>query len=437
MRRRLAGAVMAVLLLAWTSAAPAIDVRATIRKVDAEGGTVVFSAGGQERTARVAADARVVDREGKDLAGGLRSGALTDGAVVTLTVEPEGGRPLIRAIRLGADGAAAKAKGATFPPFDTSGLKPLIDMGQGDVYHQFPGGLYPGPSNRRPEAHERAGLALAGTIRPLDADGKPADDGKIVLMSVGFSNTVQCFSGFMQVAEGDEAINPRVVLVNAAQGARSAVMLQDPDDRAVGEQYWRGWVPDHLKARGVTAAQVQVVWLKETDAGLPPEMQKALGIKEYTSPILQGFPTGARTLQSELKKIVQVIHRLFPNVKLVYVSSRSFGGWTKGGGNREPWSYETGYAVKWLIEEQIAGDPALNFDPSRGEVKAPWLSWGPYLWANGEVPRSDGFSSRKTDYREDDQMHHSQAGMTKMGRLLLDFFKADATTKGWFVKPSG
>ncbi len=82
----------------------------------------------------------------------------------------------------------------------------------------------------------------------------------------------------------------------------------------------------------------------------------------------------------------------------------------------------------------MRGDPALNFDPARGAVKAPWLSWGPYLWANGENKRGDGFSFRLDDYREDDRMHHSMDGIKKMGNMLLQFFKTDATTKGWFVK---
>jgi len=90
--------------------------------------------------------------------------------------------------------------------------------------------------------------------------------------------------------------------------------------------------------------------------------------------------------------------------------------------------------VKWLIEEQIKGDPALSFDLNKGEVKAPWLSWGPYLWANGDRPRKDGFVFAYDDFRDNDRMHHSVQGMQKMGTQLLIFFKSDSTTKGWFLK---
>jgi hypothetical protein len=179
---------------------------------------------------------------------------------------------------------------------------------------------------------------------------------------------------------------------------------------------------------------VQAVWLKETDAALGPGVLAQLGVKEYEPPLRQPFPKSAQTLQGELRSIVQILPNRFPNVKFCFLSSRSYGGWAVREGNREPFSYETGYAVKWLIEEQIEGNAALNFDPAKGDVKAPWLSWGPYLWANGDRPRKDGFVFAYDDYRDNDRMHHSAQGTEKMGRVLLNFFKSDATTKSWFLK---
>ncbi len=44
-----------------------------------------------------------------------------------------------------------------------------------------------------------------------------------------------------------------------------------------------------------------------------------------------------------------------------------------------------------MIENQINGAGNLNFDPAKGQAVAPWLSWGPYQWADGVNPRSDGF----------------------------------------------
>jgi len=416
----------------------AIDVQVTIKRVDTDGARISFSApDGRERTARLTSDAKLVDVAGKDLVGGIKSDQLKEGARARLTIVSEGGQPVITALQLVPAGGVARPTAPPadlLPKQDTSALIALTDMGPNDAYHGAKGGLYPEASNVRPAAHEQSGLQLARQVQPLDAAGKPGTNGKIGLISIGFSNTVQCFQGFMEVARGDDAINPRVVLANCAQGGRSAFMIKNANDGTIGTAYWKDWVGEHLQAAGLTAEQVQVVWLKETDAALGPAVLAQLGVKEYEPPLRQPFPGSARTLQGELQQIVQILPKRFPNVRLCYLSSRSYGGWALREGNREPFSYETGYAVKWLIEEQIKGDAALNFDPIKGDVKAPWLSWGPYLWANGDRPRQDGFVFSYDDYRENDRMHHSAQGMQKMGQQLLKFFETDSTTKGWFLK---
>ena len=275
----------------------------------------------------------------------------------------------IKAIKLGKQTAKPLEK-----KVNTSGLLPLTDM-QAKEYHGFKGGLYPDGKNRRPAGHETAGLALAKQVTPLDGQGKPSKDGKIVLLGVGFSNTVQGFSGFMQVARNDKEISPQVVLVNGAVGGMSAAMVQNPN-KGRGAKYW-ATVDERLKDAGVSRAQVQVIWIKETNP----------------QPHTGGFPAYVQELEGQLAKIVRILPERFPNLKLVYLSSRTYGGWAKprpngtSPGNLEPYSYETGFAVKWLIEKQLKGDAELNFDAGKGAVKAPWLSWGPYLWAEGSTRR--------------------------------------------------
>src|SRR5439155_9814117 len=59
-------------------------------------------------------------------------------------------------------------------------------------YQNTQGGLYPNGVNNRPTAHLNAGLQIAGNLRPLNAAGQVDDtNGKIVLVSVGMSNTTQ------------------------------------------------------------------------------------------------------------------------------------------------------------------------------------------------------------------------------------------------------
>jgi hypothetical protein len=299
---------------------------------------------------------------------------------------------------------------------NTPNLKPLTEMGEAE-YHGFKGGLYPEGKNKRPAAHETAGRALAARIKALDAEGKPSAKGKVVLLTIGMSNTVQATDGLKRLAEGDPELNPQLAIVNGAQGGQTAARTQDAEDHASGTAYWTG-VDERLRRADVSRAQVQAVWIKQADAR-PTE----------------GFPKYAQKLENELARIIQILHQRFPNLKLVYLSSRSYGGFAKTLLNPEPYAFESGFAVKWLIERQLNGDPKLNFDPAKGPVTAPWLSWGPYLWANGTTKRADGFFYEASDFTEKDGTHESPSGQRKIGQQLLQFFKTDTTTRGWFGKP--
>jgi len=114
---------------------------------------------------------------------------------------------------------------------------------------------------------------------------------------------------------------------------------------------------------------VQIVWLKDANA----------------RPTLP-FPQDAEKLQSDFLNIVQIIKQKYPNTKLIYLSSRSDAGYATSQLSPEPFAYQSGFAVKWLIEQQLSADPALNYDPQKGPVEAPWLAWGPYLWTAASDP---------------------------------------------------
>ena len=72
--------------------------------------------------------------------------------------------------------------------------------------------------------------------------------------------------------------------------------------------------------------------------------------------------------------------------------------------------------------------------PAKGTVKAPWLSWGPYLWANGKTKRTDGLFWTEDDLSSDGT-HPSPTGRRKVAEQLLHFFKNDLTAKPWFLAP--
>jgi hypothetical protein len=380
--------------------------RGKLVKVDADKGLVTLSVDGKELTAYVTPDTKLQNGMGQDLKDRLRDKAFAEGAMVQFIVMKREDKLFLFGMR-----PATGPQGQPPEKVDLSGFKPLTELGTGK-HKDFTGGLYPDGKNERPAAHEAAGLALAKQVQPLDDKGKPADDGKIVLLSIGMSNTTQAFSTFQRLAKGAPGINPRVVLVDGAQGGQTAARIQNTDGS--GKAFWDK-VDERLNLAGATRAQVQAVWIKEADAG-------------PTDP----FPGHAKTLQKELVNVVHILHDRFPNLKLVYLSSRTFGGYATTRLNPEPFAYETGFAVKWLIEQQLKGDPELNWDAAKGEKKAPWLSWGPYLWANGTTKRTDGFFYDREDFGNDGT-HPTRSGQEKVAKLLLDFFMTDSTAKPWFA----
>ncbi|MBX6312910.1 MAG: hypothetical protein IRY99_08355, partial [Isosphaeraceae bacterium] len=164
-------------------------------------------------------------------------------------------------------------------PRESVGLVPLTELGTG-TYQGKPGGLYPGGSNRRPSAHEEAGLRLARAVRPLDREGRPADDGKIVLLSIGMSNTTQEFSTFVPLANADPQKNPALVIVDGAQGGMAANVIAATDTPR-GRQYWET-INQRLSAKGVTPQQVQVAWIKQAIPGpTAPFPEDARALERY------------------------------------------------------------------------------------------------------------------------------------------------------------
>jgi hypothetical protein len=310
---------------------------------------------------------------------------------------------LLLAALLAANAGAQNCANTSVP-----GLVPLNELGTG-TYQGFEGGLYPGGVNTRPFAHTVGGLAQAAQIVPRDAAGTPSASGRIVFLSIGMSNATQEFSRFVQLAQTDPSKHPAVLPVDGAQGGQTAATIQNPN-----ANFWTV-VEQRLANAGATAAQVQAVWFKEADAG-------------PTS----GFPAYANTLREEFEAIFGVLKSKYPNLRVTYLATRIYAGYATSMLNPEPYSYEQGFSCKWAIEDQIAGLPALNYDPARGPVVAPWIDWGTYNWANGLVPRDDGLTWACADFQADGT-HPATSGREKVAQALLAFVRTDATASSWYL----
>ena len=305
---------------------------------------------------------------------------------------------------------------------------PLNDLGSGS-YLGFEGGLYPEGSNTMPAEHAAAGKLGADLIEPLDENGFPDPAGKYVMLSVGMSNTNQEFCGnsldgvschawtFMGQAAASELVEKEgLVIVNGAMGGQVSAAWEYPDS----PNYTR--IRDQLLAPlGLSEQQVQIVWVKVANP------QPSISLPEPEA--------DAIALLRQMGNIARTLKIRYPNLQQVFLSSRIYAGYATTTLNPEAYAYESGFAVKWLVEAQInqmntgvvnllAGN--LNYDTA-----APWLAWGPYLWADGPDPRSDGLTWEPSDF-QDDGTHPSQNGEFKVGTLLMDFFLNTPQTVCWF-----
>ncbi len=291
------------------------------------------------------------------------------------------------------------------------GCTPLDDAGGPAYLGVYPLGLYPGAINTPPASHLALALQNGANVVPRDAAGAPDSDGLIGFLSIGMSNCNQEFAVFERAEDANPARNARIVIVDAAVGGQSADVIVNPS-----VPYWT-IVDARVVASGLDADQVQVVWIKEAD-GMVPNLN---------------FPDHADTLQTHLRGIVTHLKSRFPMLQLCFVSSRIYGGYSGNPARSEPLSYETAFAYRNLIDAQMTGDPALNADPLAGPVEAPVILWGPYLWANGTIPRtSDGLTWQSTDI-ESDGVHPSASGEAKVAALLSSFFGTDATATPWYL----
>ena len=170
----------------------------------------------------------------------------------------------------------------------STGLIPLTDMGN-RRYRGYRGGLYPGDVNRPSAKYLKKGMTSARQVRPIN--------GKIVLLSIGMSNASAEFSAFKRRSDRDSQRNSNVVVVDGAQDGFDATNV---NTRAV---YWDN-VDGRLAAAGVSACQVQVVWLKEAIAG------------EH-----RRFPKDAKALQASLRQIIKTMRFRYPKLRLVYLSA--------------------------------------------------------------------------------------------------------------------
>ena len=363
------------------------------------------------------------------------------------------------------------SKGTTVVVVSNAVPIPLMDMTSG-TYLGFSGGLYEKSSDTVPLDHDAAGLAAAASIKPLDQNGNVSSTGAVVFLSIGMSNATIEFSAFQTKAASDPGVNHTVLAIeNGAYGGVTAcpwtvaqgLPTPTPCPSLTGvpaeNQYDR--VRDTVLATATTAPsappgcgstsspcltekQVQVLWIK--NANPSPALHGQASLNATTVCAADISTVEACNYESQLGQTIRAARSRYPNLKQVFLSTRIFAGYAVVPLNPEPYAYEYGFSAKWLIQAQIDQIRNSTIDPVAGDLNygngtAAWTAWGPYLWADGASPRSDGLywcggqaappCNGEDDYQSDFTHPNPQFGAPKVVNQLMNFF-LNSTYTPWF-----
>ena len=302
-----------------------------------------------------------------------------------------------------------------------SGCIPLMDMKQGQTYYGEDGGLYGNYSNTPPTTHAQKLNEAKAQITPRDSDGNVSFNGKVVLLTLGMSNARMKSDAFIRQTQVDPNTSSNLVIVNGARGSVFAYKW------AAGENW--DYVNNMLNNAGVTGAQVQAVWMEHANGGGQGECSKCMAANgEYVA-----------ELTDNLKTISKEVKNRFPNVKLIFMSNRTYGGYATVDLNDEPYAYENGIAVRRTILDQVSGTQSGSTNDLT-YVNAPVLTWGPNLWADDGKANSEGLAWFPDDFSSSDGTHPVEnvagKGAEKAAARILQFFKTDIYTASWFTQSS-
>ena len=308
----------------------------------------------------------------------------------------------------------------------TDGLVPFNDLGPAPYAWGYYGGLYENGSNVIPADHLAAGLRRASLIRPLDANGNPSPNGKVVLLSVGFGETERIADAFGAMAAADRRVDHQsLVIVDAARdGLDSRTWLLPFTTTSPNYERIK---TELLEPAGVSEKQVQAAWVQM--------------MTEEPAPPLPSQWSDAYRLKGDIAASLRALKIRYPNLQVAYLSSRVYAGYDTVTDKPEPYAYESVLSVRWVILGQLTlmrtgflWDTRIStLDYEKGI--APWAAWGPYLWANGTMPRSDGLTWERDDFSADGGAL-SDAGARKAATMLLDFLLQEPTAANWFRAPN-
>ena len=303
----------------------------------------------------------------------VRSASAFAAATLQIEVERAGYQPqsLERLVEEGEDVTVMLASDAG----STNEMIPLDMMGPNDTYYGLKGGL------------------VDNGVPTVEA----AND-KIIIIAISMSNGFQEFSRFTELYEGHPDVSDQIVLINCAVGGSAL-------ESWLSEQTLWERCKDDI-TQNYSLDQVKVVWAKDANQDTADGITLPEANADYYD------------LINNIGALSQKIGEEFPSVQAIFHSSRIYGGYVedrKQAAGGEPISYEGGFAINAVIEKWQAGQlPG-----------APWIGWGPYIWANGTMmANASGILWSTADYQgtNGDNQHPSEAGAKKVADALHAFF---------------
>ncbi len=329
---------------------------------------------------------------------------------------------------------------------------PLIDLSPSKLYlNRFAGLLY-ASSNTPTGLQDAIARNGAAAIVPLNANGQPSRSGAIGVVAIGMSNWTgeicvgsntkvspargcapDTFMDQIQKAQAAGTINPALIIVDCAQAGQDANAWANP-----GSSAWATCLNRRLVSAGITAQQVEAVLWKDGD--ITPAFHGLSSLASLPGLACSSADTlGIDACYYEMKTgaAARLIYANFSSVRLLFLQSRTYGGYANLAGsdeNPEPYANEYGFATKWLIQAQNNQLNGGGIDPVAGDLslqQAPVMIWGPYLWASGTEPRSDGLVWLRSDFQSDGT-HTTQSGWTKVSDMLMNFYTTSPYAAPWF-----
>jgi hypothetical protein len=258
------------------------------------------------------------------------------------------------------------------------------------------------------------GPATPGTYKglPLRLVSRPAPavtpvDGIIGVVCVGMSNAAQECNRWIQQVLGPwrSEVGSSVRLVNCSVGGHA---IERWNDSAFDSVLWDECLQRRLAAAGLRTEQVRVLYHKAAN------QFGSMGGGQF--PPLPAANANYHLFLANLEHFSARVREKFPNVRAVYTTSRSYGGFVGASSPRgEPQAYEEGHALNTWLERNA-------------EVAGVWYGWGPYIWAPAcgtGITNGSGVCYTREDYRED-AVHPTAAGELKIARMIHDRFRREA-----------